>query len=634
MAFITAKNLKHRFAKRDEEGQVIGEVTALDGIDLEVQVGQFIAVLGRNGSGKSTFAKHLNVLLTPTEGTLVVDGRNVGDVQETWKIRQSAGMIFQNPDNQIVAGVVEEDVAFGPENLGIPTEEICERVTESLDAVGMSEYRHHSPNKLSGGQKQRVAVASVVAMHPQCIIMDESTAMLDPSGRREVLKTAHRLNREDGVTIILITHYMEEAADADFVFVLERGRVAMQGTPREIFSRVDELKSHGMDVPQMTRLAYELREDGYPLPKGILNRSELADALAECLRRGDVPGRSTGQGDTAQISGAMLAANEQKATEFPEIDERKGFEDKERMFREVPEDESDGLRKIAERQEARKEKLRLEDVSYSYGGSGQKKTPVLKNINLTVYEEDFIGIIGHTGSGKSTMIQLFNGLLKADEGRVYYEGQDIGAPDFSLRALRGKVGLVFQYPEYQLFEETVLKDVAFGPKNQGMSEEEALFAAREALGQVKLPEECWEMSPFELSGGQKRRAAIAGVIAMNPSVLVLDEPTAGLDPGGRDELFGLIRELHENLHITVLLVSHSMEDVAEYVNRIVVMNHGEILMEGQPSEIFTRIPELEKASLAAPQVMYLLTELARRGYSVSSSVTTLEEAKREIERLC
>lgn len=281
MAFINAKKLKHEFVRRNEQGEVCDVITALDGIDIEVAQGQFVAILGHNGSGKSTFAKHLNVLLFPSDGTLWVDGKDASVPDNTWDIRQSAGMIFQNPDNQIVAGVVEEDVAFGPENIGVPTEEIWTRVAESLEAVGMTAYRYHSPNKLSGGQKQRVAIAGVVAMQPKCIIMDEPTAMLDPNGRREVLKTVHRLNRERGVTVILITHYMEEVVDADHVFVMDNGHVVMQGTPRNIFSRVEELEQYGLDVPQITRLAYELKQEGLDLPNGILNRQELVEAICQ-----------------------------------------------------------------------------------------------------------------------------------------------------------------------------------------------------------------------------------------------------------------------------------------------------------------------------------------------------------------
>ena len=281
MAFIDAKKLKHKFVRRNEKGEICAELFALDGVDIEVEQGQFVAVLGANGSGKSTFAKHLNVLLQPTEGTLWVAGKDTSQEENIWDIRQSAGMIFQNPDNQIVAGVVEEDVAFGPENIGVPTEEIWTRVAESLEAVGMTAYRYHSPNKLSGGQKQRVAIAGVVAMQPQCIVMDEPTAMLDPSGRKEVLRTVHRLNREKGVTVILITHYMEEVVDADQVFVMDDGKVVMAGTPREIFSRAEELEQHGLTVPQITKLACELKREGLGLPDGVLNRKELVEALCQ-----------------------------------------------------------------------------------------------------------------------------------------------------------------------------------------------------------------------------------------------------------------------------------------------------------------------------------------------------------------
>lgn len=279
MGIIEAKNLVHEYITRDEEGNVESIQIALDHMDLAVEPGQFIAVLGHNGSGKSTFAKHINALLTPTEGTLLVDGYSVGDESAVYDIRQRAGMVFQNPDNQIIASVVQEDVGFGPENLGVPTDEIWERVERSLKAVGMWKYREHSPNKLSGGQKQRVAIAGVMAMEPKCIILDEPTAMLDPDGRKEVLEAVHKLNREKGITIILITHYMEEVVDADYVYVMDRGKVVMEGNPRGIFSQVDVLQEHRLDVPQITLLAHELKEVGLPIPDGILTRAELIEAI-------------------------------------------------------------------------------------------------------------------------------------------------------------------------------------------------------------------------------------------------------------------------------------------------------------------------------------------------------------------
>ena len=285
MGIIKAKEVVHEFFRRDEEGNVESITTALDHVNLDIKAGQFIAILGHNGSGKSTLAKHINALLTPSEGVLWVDGMDVLDEDNTIPIRKTAGMVFQNPANQIIASVVEEDVGFGPENIGVPTEEIWNRVDRSLRAVDMVKYRKHSPNKLSGGQKQRVAIAGVVAMEPKCIVFDEPTAMLDPNGRKEVIATAHELNRKKGVTIIMITHYMEEVVDADYVYVMEKGKIVMDGTPRDIFSRVDELKEHRLDVPQATLVADELRHAGVELPAGILTREELVDAIMKCANK-------------------------------------------------------------------------------------------------------------------------------------------------------------------------------------------------------------------------------------------------------------------------------------------------------------------------------------------------------------
>lgn len=285
MGIIKAKKLVHEYIRRDEEGNVESIQTALDHVDLDVKQGDFIAILGHNGSGKSTLAKHINALLLPSEGSLWVDGRDVSEEENVLPVRQAAGMVFQNPDNQIIASVVEEDVGFGPENIGVPTDEIWQRVEESLKSVGMLKYRTHSPNRLSGGQKQRVAIAGVVAMQPKCIVLDEPTAMLDPNGRKDVIRTAHELNEKKGVTILLITHYMEEVVDADYVYVMEKGKVVMQGKPREIFSRVDELKEHRLDVPQITLLADELRKSGVPIPEGILTREEFVQAVEKIMQR-------------------------------------------------------------------------------------------------------------------------------------------------------------------------------------------------------------------------------------------------------------------------------------------------------------------------------------------------------------
>ena len=279
MKMIKTDKLVFEYAKRDEEGNIIGKSRAIDDVSLDIEPGQFIAILGHNGSGKSTLAKHMNALLVPSDGTMWVDGMDTKEEEHLWDVRQSAGMVFQNPDNQIIGTVVEEDVGFGPENLGVPTEEIWQRVEDSLKAVGMIEYRHHSPNKLSGGQKQRVAIAGVMAMRPKCIVLDEPTAMLDPNGRKEVLRSVMELRKREHITVILITHYMEEVVDADHVFVMDHGHVVMQGTPREIFSQVDTLKHYRLDVPQVTILADELRKRGLDIPAGVLKKEELVEIL-------------------------------------------------------------------------------------------------------------------------------------------------------------------------------------------------------------------------------------------------------------------------------------------------------------------------------------------------------------------
>ena len=599
MSIIKAVNLVHEFIRRDEDNNVESITTALDHVDLEVQPGQFIAILGHNGSGKSTLAKHINALLAPSEGTIWVDGMDVSKEENAIPVRRSAGMVFQNPDNQIIASVVEEDVGFGPENIGVPTEEIWERVDKSLSAVGMTKYRKHSPNKLSGGQKQRVAIAGVVAMEPKCIVFDEPTAMLDPNGRKEVLETAHRLNKEKGVTILLITHYMEEVVDADYVYVMEKGKVVMDGTPRQIFSRVDELKSHRLDVPQITLLADRLRKAGLDIPQGILRREELVDAIMQMTTRADVR------------FWARQVVEQQELNE-EQLKQMQAFaEDKQAEPKQPP-------------------AILIDHVEYCYSEETAYKIKALNDINLSIEKGQFIGIIGHTGSGKSTLIQHLNGLLKATSGHIYVNGENIYDADYDMTKLRSKVGLVFQYPEYQLFETSVFEDVCFGPKNQKLDRKTVELRAYEALRNVHFPEELYDQPPFDLSGGQKRRVAIAGVLAMKPEVLILDEPTAGLDPAGRDEILDLIAQMHKELGITIILVSHSMEDVAKYVDRIIVMNQGQAVYDATPKEVFSHYKELERIGLAAPQVTYLMHDLSAKGLPVNLEATTIKEAERTI----
>lgn len=592
MNIITAKQLVHEFIRRDEEGNVDSITTALDHVDLDVKPGEFIAILGHNGSGKSTLAKHINTLLAPDEGTLWVDEMDATLPENAIPIRRSAGMVFQNPDNQIIASVVEEDVAFGPENLGVASADIRERVRTSLKSVGMSKYRNHSPNKLSGGQKQRVAIAGVVAMEPKCIVFDEPTAMLDPNGRREVIATAHKLNQKKGVTIILITHYMEEVVGADHVYVMDHGKIVMDGTPREIFSDIETCKHYRLDVPQSTLLADELRNAGLPLPKGVLTREELRDRLLD------------------------LFVDPVRRCQYYQQLNPVSFADRIPKHREYVTDKT--------------KDIIVDHVSYEYSSGTAYRVKALDDVSLEIPRGQFVGIIGHTGSGKSTLISHLNGLLKATSGHIYVNGEDIYDEDYNIKDLRSKVGLVFQYPEHQLFETTNFKDVCFGPRNQGLDEKTVELRAFEALEQVGFPQELFDASPFDLSGGQKRRVAIAGVLAMHPEVLILDEPTAGLDPAGRDEILNLLARMHEEMKITIILVSHSMEDVAEYVDRIIVMNQGKAVYDGEPREVFKRYLELEQISLAAPQVTYLMHELQDSGMPVNPTATTVAEAAETI----
>lgn len=577
MSIIKSVNLVHRFSVTDENDNIIEENSALDGVNIEVEEGQFIAVLGHNGSGKSTFARHINALLTPDEGSMYVNGWDTKDESKLWDIRQSAGMVFQNPDNQIIATVVEEDVGFGPENLGVPTEEIWQRVNKALEAVEMTEYRHSSPMRLSGGQKQRVAIAGVVAMKPKCIILDEPTAMLDPNGRKEVIKTVTELNKKEKVTVILITHYMNEVINADKVFVMDKGKVVMEGTPREIFSHVEELKALGLDVPQVTEIAYKLGKQGIDMGGCVLTIDEFKERYK------------------AATGHAIL-------------------NNKNISFNDINVSRDDTERKLL---------LEARNLRFVYEEGTANEKGALDDVSLKIFEGEFLGIIGHTGSGKSTLIQHLNGLMRADSGEIYFNNENIYDKEFSMPFLRKHVGLVFQYPEHQLFETTVLEDVCFGPKNLGLSREEAKEAAIKALTQVGLGENYYEKSPFELSGGEKRRVAIAGVLAMNPEVLILDEPTAGLDPKGRDNILNQLKLLQRERNIAIVLVSHSMEDVARYADRLVVMNGGKKLYDGPCREVFSHYRKLEEIGLAAPQVTYLMEESGETVMTVSEAVQIL-----------
>lgn len=583
MSGIKIEKLHYTICELDDDGNLYEKEYALNGVDMEVSEGEFVAIVGHNGSGKSTLAKHINGLILPTKGDVYVNGLNTKNEETIYDIRQYAGMVFQNPDNQIIGSVVEEDVGFGPENIGVPTDEIWQRVDEALKLVNMTEYRHKSPARLSGGQKQRVAIAGTLAMKPKCIVLDEPTAMLDPVGREEVMATLKKLNKQEKVTIILITHHMDEVIEADRCIVLNEGKKYFDGTPRELFSDVDNIKKIGLDVPQVTEISHKINKKFSLSFENALNTSEFVDNYVE---------KSVNSGTTVD----NLVEKVEKST-FPK-------------------------EKIVE----------IKEISYVYNDNSKYKTNAIRNVSLDIYEGEILGIIGHTGSGKSTLIQHLNGLLKADKGEIIYRGQNIYEKGYKMSELRRRVGLVFQYPEYQLFETTVLEDVCFGPKNMGLKKDEAEMRAKEALKMVGLNDSYYDRSPLELSGGEKRRVAIAGVIAMGPEILILDEPTAGLDPKGRDELLANIRKFRDEENMTIIVVSHSMEDMANLADRIIVMNDGVIEYDDIPVNVFKNYKRLEQIGLAAPQVTYVMNAIKEKGVNVNTNIITVDEAVEELSK--
>jgi len=558
-----------------------GKRKALDGISLHIEQGSFVCVLGGNGSGKSTLAKHVNALLAPDEGNVRVLGADTGDAESLFFIRSNAGMVFQNPDDQIVASVIEDDVAFGPENLGVPTDELRQRVSKALGQVGLQGFEKKETAALSGGQKQRVAIAGVLAMEPQILVLDEASAMLDPRGRKGLCRVCRELN-DAGLTIVLITHFMEEAALADRVIVLDDGQVALDGTPSDVLTQAERLQELALDIPFAARMSLELRSDGMDVPVCI-----TTDQLARELQGKDVHElRALEQSLRART---FKACTDGLPTEPDPILE---FDNVSFTYQPTP-----------KRKNARNT-FSAPETPANWGNDPTEYW-ALQEVSLSVRAGEFLGIAGHTGSGKSTLIQLANGLLQPTAGRVLVRGHDLADKRAAVEARRD-VGVVFQYPEHQLFAATVFDDVAFGPRNLGLSADEVEDRVREALALVRLDvDELRETSPFALSGGQQRRVAFAGVLAMQPTTLVLDEPIAGLDPRGRHSLLQLVEELHEERDLTIVLVSHDMNDLARLCDRVLVLNQGKAFALGVPADVFSDEEHLRSVGLGVPDTLHL-----------------------------
>lgn len=585
---IRAEQVRFQYKKRDVDGNVIATEEILKGVDITIKKGEFIALLGRNGSGKTTFSKQLNAILRPSEGTVTVDEMGTKDADKLYEIRQRVGMVFQNPDNQMVAANVEEEVAFGPENLGMESDTIVARVKQALEQVRMWKRRKTAPNHLSGGQKQRIAIAGILAMHPDYIVLDEPTAMLDPKGRKEVMEALQRLNQEQEMTVILITHDMEEAALASRVILLADGQMRFDGRPEKFFGADALLAEMGMEAPLSYRVRKLIDSDVFEKKIGDARVEEATIDKREKVAEYDKTGREW------EASSELVDKKKNKKAE-------------------------------AETDEKNQDLLSLQHVSYIYSPGTAYEKVALDDVNLSLGKGEIVGLAGHTGSGKSTMIQLLNGLLKPTSGTVTFEGKDIHAKGYSGNYLRSKVGMVFQYPEHQMICDTVWEDVAFGPGKQSLTEEACNARVEEALRFVDLPEKYYQASPLQLSGGQKRRVAIAGVLAMHPEYIILDEPAAGLDAAGKCEIFDRIRRMSREQGIGVLLVSHSMEDLAEYADRIIVLDDGKKILDDRPAEVFAERETLETCGLDVPEAVKFADRLRAEGYAIPQTVIREEE---------
>lgn len=567
---IKIRDLAFEYFDRDEEGYLTDMINAIRGINFDAVKGEFIAVAGKNGSGKSTFAKILNRLLVPIEGTVMIGGMDAMDDENTIDIRRIVGMVFQNPDDQIIGSVVAEDVAFGAENLGVRQEELWERVLQVTDQVGLNAYKRI--NELSGGEKQKVAIAGILAMKPQCIVLDESTSMLDPKSRMEILQLMKELNQKHKITVIMITHMMDELLFADTIYIMNQGRLVMKGRKEKIFEQSEKLLSYGLECPKIVDIKNELIKAGVLRDRYIYSVNELVKRLKYEHPRAFLKGIN--MPDAKDIHGKIDPVNA----------------------------------------------ILINNLSCKYG-----KNEVLKNISFSVSKGDYVAIIGATGSGKSTLLQHIPGLIKSKTETVFVDGLDVMDKTTDMRKLRCKIGYVFQYPEQQLFAKNVYEDVVFGPRNIGISEIEAEKRAYEAIKLVGLSEDIYDIPINKLSGGQKRRVALAGVLAMKPEYLILDEPVAGLDPEGKRNMLNIIDALHKEAGITIIMVSHDIESVAEYADKVIVLEDGEIVYNGNPSQVFYRLAtkkqDVKTQIKNVPVIMELLVKLRKNGLVVDCMTT-------------
>ena len=570
---IKVQNMSFSYELRDGQS-----LQALKGISLEIREAESVAIIGSNGSGKSTLALCLNGLLIPQSGQVRVDGLEVRPGKDLEEIRRRVGMIFQNPDNQIISTTVEREIAFGLENLAYPQEQLRARVEEILEQFHLVPFRHRPPHMLSGGEKQRLSIAAVLAMRPSYLILDEPTSLLDPLSRMEVRQLLTRLRDREKVTVVHITQFPEEAAQAQRVLVLHGGELVMEGPPQEVFRQGERLAQLGLKPPFAVDLAHRLRMTGMDLTGPVDCLEALAGSIADIGRRASSARGRTNKSDRgdARIPGP--------------------------------------------------ERIRTEDLCHRYNPGLPTERIALKQVNLSIRQGEVVGLVGAIGSGKSTLVQHLNALLEPFSGKVLVDGQRINEKGIDLQKLRQKVGLVFQFPEKQLFEETVHDDVAFGPRNLGLPEAEADQRVYKALELVGLETDRFAgRSPFDLSGGEQRRVAIAGVLALEPELLILDEPFVGLDPGGCEQILDIIGQLRDQGK-TIILITHHMDLLAPIADRLVVMKEGGVAADDTPGAVFDTPEHAAELGIELPQAVELSLLLKEQGWDVTTPALSVEQA--------
>jgi energy-coupling factor transporter ATPase len=572
---IELKDVSFKYKSAEEnlrDAVTARSILALDHVSLKFKEGESVAVIGSNGSGKTTLAKLLNALILPEGGEVLVDGLITSDKDSQKTVRQKVGMVFQNPDNQIISTSVEREVAFGLENLALPYQDIHHKVQRALKFFNLEKYRNHPPHKLSGGEKQKVALASVLSMQPKYLVLDEPTSLLDPVGRREVLSLISMLSEERSVTVIHITQFPEEAVKADRVIVMHQGRVVLDGTPSDVFKQEEKLGEIGLDIPFPMRIASVLKQKGWAISDDCLTLDDLVNQIAGTVKNGKMKLK-----DFTTDSGRPTADN-----------------------------------KLSQ--------ISMNQLSYLYDQGLPTARKALDQISLEIGKGEFIGLVGPTGSGKSTLVQHLNALLTPTSGEVLVDGENTKEKTTDLKKLRQKVGLVFQFPELQLFEETVYKDIAFGPINLGLSEQEVDVCVKESMQKVGLDYEGFaHRSPFALSGGEQRKVAVAGILALKPEILILDEPTCGLDAKSKREIEELLQEWNSS-GVTIILISHNMDLIAKLAYKIVLLDQGRLLNFCDKEEFFKDAERIRSVGLDLPRIVEMVRSLREKGIQLEEQV--------------